>query len=282
MFKKLTRKDRPGLFCAVVFVCLIWATKLQAAPSVRIAWDANPETNIKGYRIYYGVNSGGSTNVIDVGHQTTGTVTNLAYSTGYFFYVTAYNVFDLESDPSQKLLYTTPAFQPLSLTTDDYLIALVPSVVTLRATLQGDRQPGTTLSVNWTQGAGQTPIPIANASTLTPAISIGSPGFYSFTVKVVEGATTLQKSLFINAYQATAATGSTPLKLDPPFYLADGLVFSWDSIANHTYSIGYKRDLNDTYWVLIARDIASLGDKTYWLNNVTLPSTAFFTIFDLP
>lgn len=270
------------MFCAVVFVCLVWAIKLQAAPSVRIAWDPNPETNIQGYRIYYGMASGGPTNVIDVGNQAMGTVTNLAYSTGYFFYVTAYNVFELESDPSQKLLYTTPAFQPLSLSADDYLIALVPSAVTLRATLKGDRQPGTNLLISWTQGSGQTSLPISNANTLTPTISISSPGFYNFSVQVVEGTTTLQKMIYIEAYRATSATGATPLKLDPPFFIADGLVFSWDSLPDHTYSIGYKRDLNDNYWVLIARDIVSQGDKTYWVSNVGLPATGFFTIFDLP
>ena len=87
-------------------------TRADALPRVQVAWDPNPESNIAGYRIYWGPIGGAETNSTDVGFATTGAITDLDFETTYFFFVTAYNFFGLESDPSAVLEYTTP--QPRS------------------------------------------------------------------------------------------------------------------------------------------------------------------------
>jgi len=60
-----------------------------AGQSVTLAWNANSETNLSGYRLYYGTSSRGyQTNGTTT--NTTFTVTNLVNGTTYYFAVTAF------------------------------------------------------------------------------------------------------------------------------------------------------------------------------------------------
>lgn len=77
--------------------------------SVTVAWDPNPETDIAGYRVYSGEVGTTITNMVDVA-TTSSPVTNLTRSVEHWFYVTAYNTYGLESDPSTVLTYTPSEF----------------------------------------------------------------------------------------------------------------------------------------------------------------------------
>lgn len=283
LFNKIVGR-LPSARCFALFLfVLIAGTSVGAPPSVRLAWDPNPEANIRGYRIYYGPTGLGQTNFVDVGNRTTGSITNLAFATSYFFYVTAYNVFDLESDPSEVLTHTTRARQPLGLSIDGYLIALAPSEVTLQARLTGDLLPGTDLVIDWRQGSGPT-VEMTGASTLSPTVWFDAPGYYSFHLTANAGATLLAASVSMDVVASQPATGGDHLQLEPPMYLFDGMVISWKSRPGYSYDIGYKRDLNDRFWVVLARDIASQGYLTYWIDD-TGPAgspAGFFTVFQSP
>lgn len=93
--------------------CLV-ATFAQGA-SVTLAWNANPETNLVTYQIYYGTASRAYSNVISVGLVTQFTVTNLATSTRYYFAVTAMNSFNGQSDFSAEVNTVTPVSVPTGL-----------------------------------------------------------------------------------------------------------------------------------------------------------------------
>lgn len=223
-----------GLLVLLLFV-LLTGTSRGALPSVRLAWDPNPEANIKGYRIYYGPTGLGQTNFVDVGNQTSGSVTNLSFASSYFFYVTAYNVFDLESGPSAVLTHTTRSRVPLGLALDGHLIALAPSEVTLRARLTGDLLPGTSLSINWQQNSGPVSVVIMAADSLAPTMQFETPGPYSFLVTVTEGATPLAASVTLEVIASEPPTGGDHLQLAPPLYLFDGIVLSWNSRPGYSY-----------------------------------------------
>ena len=63
----------------ISFVALIFfvvTTNVYSA-QVTLAWDANTEPDVAGYKIYSGTSSGNYDNVIDVGNQTNGTIQNL-------------------------------------------------------------------------------------------------------------------------------------------------------------------------------------------------------------
>jgi hypothetical protein len=91
---------------AVVGSVLICATTglAQTYRSVTLSWDASPDTNVAGYRIYIGPSSGNYTNSIDVGNLTSGTVPLLAGGGTYYFVVSAYSSEGFESDFSNEVI----------------------------------------------------------------------------------------------------------------------------------------------------------------------------------
>ena len=92
---------------AILFFALL-PNPVQAAQSITVAWDRNPETSVAGYRVYQGVASGAYTNVVDTGNATSAIISNLVEGATYYFAVTAYNILGLESDYSNEASYTIP------------------------------------------------------------------------------------------------------------------------------------------------------------------------------
>lgn len=95
-----------GLVLGFAVGCVYEAT---GAQSVTLAWNANTETNLAGYRLYYGTGPRAytATGTVPV-PETTATVTNLAEGRTYFFAVTAFTTDGLESDYSDEVSYAVP------------------------------------------------------------------------------------------------------------------------------------------------------------------------------
>jgi hypothetical protein len=81
---------------------------VQAVSSVTFAWDRNPEASVVDYRIRYGVVSRTYTDMVSTGNATSATISNLVEGATYYFAVTAYNIFGLESDYSNEIPYPVP------------------------------------------------------------------------------------------------------------------------------------------------------------------------------
>ena len=90
------------------------------AVDVTFQWDANSESDIAGYKIYYkqdsqslpfnGTGAVQGPSPVDVGNLTTKLLTGLDPSRTYYFAVTAYNTSGIESVYSNIcLLYTSPS-----------------------------------------------------------------------------------------------------------------------------------------------------------------------------
>ena len=75
-----------------------------AVQSVTFTWAPNPEPNIAGYRIHYGVASRAYTQVVDTGNTTEATIENLVDGTTYYFALGAYNTLGLESGLTGELV----------------------------------------------------------------------------------------------------------------------------------------------------------------------------------
>jgi len=82
-------------------MCLMPVTVLSA--DLTLAWDPNTEPDIDGYKVYWGTSSGNYAYVVDIGLQTTCTVSNLVAGTTYYLAVTAYDSNGNESGFSQEL-----------------------------------------------------------------------------------------------------------------------------------------------------------------------------------
>ena len=76
------------------------------AAQVTLAWDANPEPDIAGYKLYYGTSSGTYGQPQDAGNSTTATISDLAEGTTYYLAVTAYDSSGLESSFSEEVVHT--------------------------------------------------------------------------------------------------------------------------------------------------------------------------------
>lgn len=254
---------------------------ISADRSVRVAWDPNPESNIKGYRIYHGVVNAGSTNVMDVGPSTVGSVTDLSYETQYFFYVTAYNDYDLESDPSAILYYTTTPQIPVSVTTDEILLAFAPVELRIPAELEGD--VGSNLEISWDQLTGPAPVTIQNGDSVEPTVQLTTIGDYSFQVSVSDDSSSDQSQVKITVIEPPTGSGTeAPLTLEPPLFLPDGVALYWNSTAdpNIFYQVGMKRDLNSQFWIVLGKNIPSEDGYTYWVDDsIDLSTSGFYTVF---
>ncbi|MCP4625410.1 MAG: PKD domain-containing protein, partial [bacterium] len=81
---------------------------------VTVAWDANNENNLAGYKIYRGTVSCNYVKSVDVGNKTRHTFSNLQAGVTYYIAVTAYKSAHNESDYSQELIYTVPIQAPVA------------------------------------------------------------------------------------------------------------------------------------------------------------------------
>jgi hypothetical protein len=91
----------------LLLLCVAAVSEVLAV-NVAVAWDASSDTTVAGYKIYYGA-PGEPKQSMNVGSQTSCSISSLATGSTYEFSVTAYNASGVESDPSNLLTFTTPA-----------------------------------------------------------------------------------------------------------------------------------------------------------------------------
>ncbi len=89
------------LSCMMVFP--FWATR-----SATVTWDANRESDLSGYRVYYGTSSRNYSQQISVGKVTLHRVSGLEEGRSYFFAVTAVDVAGNESGFSTEVSVEIP------------------------------------------------------------------------------------------------------------------------------------------------------------------------------
>lgn len=98
------------LYVQILFAALLFlaggATSLAA--DVTLQWDANSESDLAGYKVYYGTAPGVYGTPITLGKVTTYTIPSLPPGT-YYFAVTAYNTSGLESGYSNVATTTVPS-----------------------------------------------------------------------------------------------------------------------------------------------------------------------------
>ncbi len=157
---------------ATVFLVLAF-TGLAAAQSATLAWNANGESDLAGYRVEYGTVSGSPSTTVDVGNVTQRQFNGLQAGVTYYFRVKAYNTANQESAPSVEVSHTPPvAVVPT-------LSAVAPAsgpsgggtVITLTGT---NFASGATVRVNGVSATGVTFVSAVQVRATTPAGSAGA------------------------------------------------------------------------------------------------------------
>lgn len=110
------------------------------AVPLTLEWQSSFDPSVTGYALYFGVAGGPATNRIDVGLTTSVVLKDLTAQTDYAFYMVAYNYDQVESDPSNELLFTTRAISPLRMG----------RLVAGRMSLSFDVAPGAACHVEYT------------------------------------------------------------------------------------------------------------------------------------
>jgi len=98
------------LFLALLFQSIMaFSAMAPAGQSVTLAWNANSDPTIAGYKIYYGVTSGTYNNQINAGNATSVIISGLVAGVTYYFAATAYDNLGRESGYSSEIIYSVPA-----------------------------------------------------------------------------------------------------------------------------------------------------------------------------
>jgi len=91
------------LLLALLGFSLFAAVGTANAGSLLASWDANMESDLAGYKVYYGKVSGNYTHIQDVGNVTSYLAENLDDGERYYFVITAYDLVGNESDFSDEI-----------------------------------------------------------------------------------------------------------------------------------------------------------------------------------
>ncbi len=184
---------------------------------MQLAWEA-PATNtdgtpltVAGYKLYYGQSSGTYSSVLDIGNQTTYTVTGLTAGSTYYFAVTVYDAWGKESTFSNEVSATLPpgsSDPPVASFNATPTSGPLPLTVAFTDTSTGQ-------ITAWAFGDG------ATSTAQHPSHTYTDPGAYtvSLTVTGPGGTDSATKTSYITVtdpppvagFSATPTSGSAPV-----------------------------------------------------------------------
>lgn len=267
-----------------VFLSVLFYSNLVSAAEVTLAWDANTDPDVAGYMIYYGFAARDYDYVVDVGDQTTFTLSGLKDGHTYYFAVTAYDTEDLESDFSNEV---TKNFdfdnQPPTADAGPDQTVDEGVVVTLSGLNSIDPDDGI-VSYFWEQTGGP-PVDLSNESSaessfLAPDLETDGQSL-TFKLTVTDNGD-LQSSDFcvvniswineppmadagpdqtVEVEDVVTLDGSSSADLD------DGIAsYMWEQTAGPSVTLSDNFAVQPT---LIAPDVGSEGDSLTFLLTVT-------------
>ncbi len=110
------------LLLTLVFLFFFCSTTWAA--QVTIAWNPNTESDLAGYKVYYGSVTGTYDTSVDVGNKTNYTILGIVSGQGYFIAVTAYDTSGNESGYSNEISYSAIDVTPPNAPTEAKVIII--------------------------------------------------------------------------------------------------------------------------------------------------------------
>jgi PKD repeat protein len=181
---KPRRGLRRILWAPIAIGLLLWLCPVAAtAGSLSLAWDPNTEDDLAGYKVHIGISSQTFSQIIDVGHVTAFTVTDLLEGETYFSTVTAYDIFVNESDFSNEVSTTIPVTAPPPEPVNSppgASFALSCSDLICSFTNTSTDSDGSVVAWSWDFGEG------ASSTEQSPGHAYASDGTYTVTLVVTD------------------------------------------------------------------------------------------------
>lgn len=106
--KSRASTGRAGRWGLVLLAVTLLCNNTPGAQSVSLAWNASGSPAVAGYFLYYGPKAGDYTNRIDIGNNTSASISGLQEGQTYHFAVSAYTSTGTESTLSSDVSYITP------------------------------------------------------------------------------------------------------------------------------------------------------------------------------
>jgi type IV pilus assembly protein PilY1 len=91
------------IFTFVILFFTVVLCQSALAAQIKLAWDANSESDLAGYKVYYGTSPQSYAGSVDVGNVTSYTLTGLSQGQTYYVAMTAYNTSGSESGYSSEV-----------------------------------------------------------------------------------------------------------------------------------------------------------------------------------
>jgi uncharacterized repeat protein (TIGR02543 family) len=297
-------------FAALTFILLLFTPNVYSF-QITLAWDPNTEIDVAGYKLYYGNASHNYTSIVNVGNQTSYTISGLEDGKTYFFSLTAYSTSYVESNFSEELPYTTPTTPPActySLSPASQSFNASGGTGSVTVTTQSSCSWTVTNNCSWvtiTSGSSGTGSGTVNYS-VSPNTSITSR---SVTINIAgQTFTVTQEGVKTYSISATAGTGgsispsgsitvnygtskSFTITPNSGYYIADvkvdgvsqGAVSSYtftNLTANHT--IGASFTSNPTYTLSVTKTGTGTGTVTNSPTGTTFPAGTVVTLTATP
>ena len=186
-----TVHGRTRLLLLFVIVLLFGSASTIQAANVTATWNPNTESNIAGYKLSYGTQTGVYSTTVDTGNVTTWSLTLTAGQT-YFFALQAYNTSGLTSPLSAEVVYVVPAPTTPTITSLAPTSGPVGTTVTVLGTNFGATKGTSTVAFNgtiatptiWSATSINVPVP-AGATTGRLIITVGGVASIGLTFTVV-------------------------------------------------------------------------------------------------
>ena len=262
------------LFIVIHLFFIICITSAYSA-QITLVWNPNTESDLAGYKIYYGYSTRNYTRSIDVKDRnaTTCTISDLTEGQTYYFASTAYNTSFLESAYSAEasctvsLIPTTsvpttstttakPAKTPPSANAGNNRKTKLGTAVTLDGT-KSYAADGDPLQYFWQVMDGPGHYKLKNKRTATPTFKPAAVGTYEIGLKVFDG-TYYSEEDSVTITVEDSSSGNSVKVWCPFFFLTD----------NDTEKITRLRDFRNN--VLLKTPIGKKHVKLFYKNAIEL------------
>jgi PKD repeat protein len=230
-------------FCSILsllwtlgLMLFLYITNAQAGQAM-LAWDVNTEPTLGGYQLYYGQASGNYTANVDVGKQTSYTLTGLTDGKTYYFAVKAYNtgktVWSGFSNQVSKTISSTTAPVASFSTSPNPASGTAPLTVTFTDTSTG------TINTNgrsWkfcssngtcTTDIAKTVVKTYNTpDNYTASLTVTGPGGSNIASKTISVAAPAAAP--VANFSASPTSGTAPLAVTFTNSSTNATSYSWD------------------------------------------------------